>query len=57
MSTYSNVDVHQKLVQDPWFEKGYQKVFKKVTWFFLSNPIPFNGKDYEKQKGPGTRGQ
>ena len=34
-----------------------QKAFKKLTLFFLSNPVPFSGKDYEKQKGPGTNDQ
>ena len=35
----------------------YQKALKKLTLFFLSNPAPFNGQDYEKQKGPGTSDQ
>ena len=34
-----------------------QKAFKKLTLFFLSNPIPFNGQSYQKQKGPGTSDQ
>ena len=34
-------------------KEGYQKIFKKLNLFFLSNPFPFNGQDYEKQKGPG----
>ena len=25
--------------------------------FFLSNPVPFNVSDYEKQKWPGISGQ
>ena len=24
------------------------------TLYFLSNPVPFNGQTYKKQKGPGT---
>ena len=32
----------------------YQKPFKKLTLFFLSNPVPFNGQNYKKQKGLGT---
>ena len=32
----------------------YQKPFKKLTLFFLSNPVLFNGQNYQKQKGPGT---
>ena len=32
-------------------KEGYQKPLKKLTLFFLSNPVPFNGQSYEKQKG------
>ena len=35
-----------------WDDK---KTFKKLTLFFLSNPVPFNGQIYQKQKGSGTR--
>ena len=28
-----------------------------LTLFFLSNPVLFNGPNYEKQKGPGTTDQ
>ena len=38
-------------------EKDYQKSLKKLNLFFLSNPIPFNGQDYKKEKGPGTSDQ
>ena len=34
----------------------YQKLFKKLTLFFLSNPLPYNGQSYQKQ-GPGTSDQ
>ena len=27
----------------------YQKSLTKLTLFFLSNPVPFNGQDYQKQ--------
>ena len=27
---------------------------EKVTWFFPLHPVSFYGKDYEKQKRPGT---
>ena len=40
-----------------YFKRGYQKAFKKLTLFFLSNPVPFNWQDYKKQKGPGTSDQ
>ena len=31
----------------------YQNPLKKLT-FFLSNPVPFNGQRYKKEKGLGT---
>ena len=40
-----------------YFERGLAKTFKKLTLFFLSNPVPFNGQSYQKQKGPGTSDQ
>ena len=41
------------------FWKGiiYHKTWKKLTLFFLSNPVPFNEQSYQKQKGPGTGDQ
>ena len=38
-------------------KKDYQKALKKLTLFFLSNPVPFNGQSYQKQKEPGTSDQ
>ena len=38
-------------------KEDYQKTLKKLTLFFLSNPVPFNGQSYQKQKGPGTSDQ
>ena len=35
----------------------YQKAFKKLTLFLVSNPVPFNGQSYKKQKGLGTSDQ
>ena len=35
-------------------KEDYQKALKKVTLFSLSNPVPFNRQNYQKQKGPGT---
>ena len=32
----------------------YQKQLKKLTLFFLLNPVAFNGKSHKKQKGLGT---
>ena len=30
------------LLKIRYFERGLSKTFKKVTLFFLSNPVPFN---------------
>ena len=38
-------------------KQGYQKTFKKLTLFFLSNLVPFKGQSYQKQKGPVTTDQ
>ena len=35
-------------------KEDYQKALKKLTLFFLSNPVPFNEQIYQKQKGRGT---
>ena len=35
-------------------KEDYQKALKKVTSFFLLNPVLFNDQNYQKQKGPGT---
>ena len=40
--------------KQPLHPKGdYQNPFKKLTFIFLMNPVPFNGQSYQKQKGPG----
>ena len=38
-------------------KEDYQKALKKLTLFFLLNPVPFNGQHYQKQKRPGTSDQ
>ena len=38
-------------------KENYQKALKKITSFFLLNPVPFNKQNYQKQKGPGTSDQ
>ena len=45
------------LLKIRFFEKELSKAFKKLTLFFLLNPVPFNGQSYQKQKGPGTSDQ
>ena len=38
-------------------KEDYQKALKKLTLFFLLNPVPFNGQSFQKQKRPGTSDQ
>ena len=38
-------------------ERYHQKTLKKVTSFVLSNPVPFNRQNNQKQKGAGTSDQ
>ena len=45
------------LLKIVYFERGLSNSLKKLTLFFLSKPVPFNGQDYEKHKGPGTSDQ
>ena len=45
------------LLKIRYFEKGLSKTLKKLTLFFLSNPVFFNGQSYQKQKGPETNYQ
>ena len=46
------------LLKIRYFEKGLSKTLKKkLTLFFFSNPVPYNGKSYQKQKRPETSDQ
>ena len=45
------------LLKMRYFEMGPSKTLKKVKFIFLSNPIPFNGQSYQKQREPGTSDQ
>ena len=38
-------------------KKDYQKALRNLTLFFLSNPVPFKGQSYQKQKGSRTSHQ
>ena len=38
-------------------KEDYQKPLKMSTLFFLLNPVPFDGQNYQKQKRPGTSDQ
>ena len=40
-----------------YFERGLPKAFKKLTLFYLLNPVSFNGQSYQKQRGPGNSDQ
>ena len=35
-----------------YFGSGLLKALKKLTLFFLSSPVPFNGQSYKNQKEP-----
>ena len=48
--------MQETLLKITYFERGLSKSLKKVN-FFLSNPVPFNGQSYQKQKGSGTGDQ
>ena len=30
-------------------KEDYRKAFKKLILFFLSNPVPFNGRNYQRK--------
>ena len=45
------------LLKMRYFERGLSKSLKKVNFIFLSNPVPFNGQDFLKQKRSGTSDQ
>ena len=40
-----------------FWKKDYQEALKKLTLFFLLNPVAFNGQSHTKQKGLGTSDQ
>ena len=35
----------------------FERLSKSIEKVFFFNPVPFNGQDYGKQKGPGTSDQ
>ena len=45
------------LLKIRYCERGLSKNLKKLTLFFILNPVSFNKQDYERQKGPETSGQ
>ena len=46
--------MHKIILKVRYFERGLSKSLKKVTSFFLPNPVPFNRQNYQKHKGTGT---
>ena len=47
----------QEILLKDILKEDYQKALKRLIWFFLSNPVTFNGQSYLKQKDPGTSDQ
>ena len=41
---------YKEFFKKRYIERVSSKSIKKLTLFFLSNSVPFNGQDYEKQK-------
>ena len=56
-NSFKNKFKKEDFKEDYLFKEDYQKPFKKSTLSFLSNPVPFNGQSYQKQKGPETSDQ
>ena len=48
------LSIDREFSKEGILKEDYQKALKKFTLFFLSNPVPFNGQSYQKQKGPAT---
>ena len=40
------------LLEIRYLERGLSSSLKKLTLFFLWNPVPFNRQNYQKQKRP-----
>ena len=49
--------MHENILKVRYFERGLSKTLKKVTSFFLPNPIPFNRQNYQKQNETATSEQ
>ena len=51
--------LHQEIIlKIRCFDRGFSKsLLKKSTLFFLSNPVPFRGQNYQKHTGSGTSDQ
>ena len=49
--------MQESLLKVRYFERGLSKSLKKGNFIFLSNSVPFNSQNYQKQKGLGTSDQ
>ena len=49
--------MQEVLLEISILKENYQEALKKLTLFFLPNPVPFNEQSYQKQRGPGTSDQ
>ena len=47
----------QEILFKDILKEDYQKAFKKLNLFFLSEPVLFNEQSYQKQKEPGISDQ
>ena len=47
----------QEILKVRYFKRGLSKSLKKLTLFFLWNPVPLKGQKYQKQKRSGTGDQ
>ena len=54
LNNLKTATVHKKFFLKKGILKDYQKALKKLSLFFLTNPVPFIGQSYQKQKGSGT---
>ena len=46
--TRNNHCMEEILIKIRYYGRGYQKAFKKLTFLFLANPVPFSGQSYQK---------
>ena len=44
--------MHEIILKVRYFERGLSKTLKQGNFIFLSNPVPINRQNYQKQKGP-----
>ena len=52
-----NIFLEKSCRKQDVLKENFPKAFKKLTLFFLSNPVHFNEQNYQKEKGPRTSDQ